>query len=486
MRVLLIHPPQKHYMTSFDFGVYVPLGLLSLAACVRDLCEVHIYDALVRDFTVQREGHASVFGAPIDVVESFAIAYRPDVIGINIPFTSQSELPIKLGRQLKKRIPGAVLVFGGPDVAVRYGELLRETPCDYCVVGEGEVTFRRLIECLRERRPVPDIPGLAVMAHGVPILHAPEWNRRLDDLPLPAYDLADMNAYFKHPNLYCNRGVMTGPSISVITSRGCPFDCIFCSIHSHMGRAYRSHSPEYVIRHLKHLIERYGVRQFHFEDDNISLDTRRFERLLDAIIQERLDMAWDLPNGIRGDSLNERVLRKMKEAGCRDVRIAVESADQRVLNTVIGKKTDLESVIDAIVTARRIGLPVSAFYVIGFPGETVEDMRKTVNLALSLDRRHGVRPIMLVATPLPGTPLYAMCREHRYMPDVVSAYDLANGTSLVGRHLIHTPDFSEQDIDRLARYYIMRYAINRPGRLLRKAWRKIRPVRWEQTKVSVS
>jgi anaerobic magnesium-protoporphyrin IX monomethyl ester cyclase len=470
MRVLLVNPPQRYYDRSQGFNIYVPLSLLYLAGSIRDLCTVEILDCLVTDLVVKKIEGATVYGTPAEKIEARIREFNPDVVGISVPFSAQCESAKEVGKICRRINTGIKIVVGGPDVSVRYESLLKEGWCDFCVVGEGEVAFREYLESCNSGESVGEIEGLAYLENGAVRYRPRRFLRDLDSLPYPAYDLVDLHGYMNNPHLYQNRGRwIRGKSISMITSRGCPYHCIFCSIHLHMGREYRFHSPEYVIDHIRYCRDRYGIKNFHFEDDNISLSRKRFELILDGIIDRKLDIQWDTPNGVRVDTLEFSTLKKIKLSGCKELTIAIESGNQRILNSVIRKKTSLDAIQRVVRECRQLKISLSAFYVIGFPGETIADMRTTIDLAIKLLASSDVFPIMLIATPLYGTELYKICAEEGYIKENLTDKDFALGTQFYGEPLISTGEFSADDLKSLISYYrsrvagaLVRFAIRHP------------------------
>jgi len=479
-KVLLINPPQTFYKQSSGFSVYFPLGLLNLAAAVRDICEVSIFDCLVRDFEVRRDGGVVRYGCAFEKVRTAIREVRPNIAGVSIPFTTQAENGKRIGAICREIDPGITVVFGGPDASVRYAQLLESGLCDYCVVGEGEDTFRECIERLDAGESPRGVPGLAYRdREGTVRFTQRAFIHDLDRLPLPAYDLVDMESYLKNPHLYRNRSHIHHRSISVITSRGCPHSCVFCSIRLHMGRRYRAHSPEYVLRHIELCMERYGIRNFHFEDDNISLDRKRFEAILDGMIERGLDIRWDTPNGIRADSLDRALLEKIKASGCARLAIGIESGNQEVLDRIIRKNTSLAYMKEVARHCRELNIRTRGFYVIGFPGETIGNIRETIELALALLRTCDVFPDMLVATPLYGTELYEICVRDGLIDGALSSEELATATQVFGNPLIETPEFTKEDIKLLLKSYaarrkreLLRFSLRHPLYTLRWAWDK--------------
>ena len=450
LKVLLINPPQKYFNQSLGFNVYFPLGLLGIASMVRDICAVEILDCLITDFEVKRTGDFTVFGTPLDKVKEYIEKVNPDIVGITTPFSSQAENAKAISRICRDINPKMTVIFGGPHASVRYKNMLEEGFCDYCVIGEGEVTFREFIQRVISKSDVFDIEGLAYIKDNTVKYMPRKFLVNLDELPLPSYDLIDCNAYLDSPYLYKSRSAIPEKSISMITSRGCPFDCTFCSIELHMGKRFRYHSPDYVIRHLLLCIEKMGIRKFHFEDDNISQNKKRFEEILDRIIENNIQINWDTPNGIRADTLDYNILKKIKQSGCISLQLAIESGNQRILNDVIKKHSSLDYVLKIIEYCYELEIKLAAFFVIGFPGETINDIKETIALALRLYKSYNVLPILLFATPLYGTELYKICMEKGLVDKNFTDDDLATATQFFGNPLISTEDFSKDDLKRMA------------------------------------
>lgn len=445
LKVLLINPPQTFYDGSIGRSIYFPIGLMYLAAVVRDICHVEIFDCLLSDVET-REGNVVTYGSSSEEIKKVISEKKPDIVGISVPFTSQYRNAERVAFIAKEVNPKIITVFGGPDPSVRFKSILENDYCDYCIIGEGEETFYEFIKNFSSPLTLQNIKGLAYKDKGIIRYEPRPFNTNLDALPFPAFDLVDMNLYLQNDYLYRNRSKIYKKSISIITSRGCPYSCVFCSIRLHMGQKYRSHSPEYVMKLLRLCINKYRITQFHFEDDNVSFDKKRFETILDCIIKENLQIQWDTPNGVRIDSLNYNILQKMKQSGCVQITLAIESGNQRVLDEVIKKKTKLPYILEIVKYCKELKISANAFYVIGFPGETINEMKDTTNLALKLYRDYDLHPHLMVATPLYGTELYEICIRDHLLNGNPTFEELSIATQTTGNPMISTPEFSQKDI----------------------------------------
>jgi radical SAM superfamily enzyme YgiQ (UPF0313 family) len=218
-----------------------------------------------------------------------------------------------------------------------------------------------------------------------------------------------------------------------------------------MESLWRAHSPEYVIGHIKFVVEKYGIKHIHFEDDNLTFNKERFKRILDLVAEADLGITWDTPNGVRADILDEESLWKAKETGCVYLVIGVESGNQAVLDNIVQKKLSLKAVENTARLAKKVRLNLEAFFVIGFPGETIKDMKKTLAFAFKLQFRYGVYPILFVATPLPGTRLYEICAKKGYIKEGFSYSKISS--SILSEGMIETEEFGLSDIRRLFKYF---------------------------------
>ena len=456
-KVLLINPGQTYYTRTYRESargsIGLPLGLLYIAAALeRKGCQVQIVDSIVSDYTMMRKFKDHVdYGIPLEILGRIIKEYRPDIVGISNQFTTQEENVFRTAALAKNIDDSILVIIGGANVSCRGRFLLNNCPIDIAVKSEGEGIIGEIIDFYRGRKELSQVKGI-VYRHGDKILESEEYLfiKDLDEIPFPAYHLIDMEKYL---TLY-KKGIYTRDrdvkrNISIITSRGCPYNCVFCSIWQSMGKAWRAHSPEYVIKHIEMLVETYNVRHIHFEDDNLLFDTHRFFQILDILA--RNNITWDTPNGIRVNlSIDEDMLKRMSLAGCKSLTIGVESGDENILNDVVKKRMKLADVEEFAKRCKKVKLPLRAFFVLGFPGETIETMQKTIDFALHLLEAYDVEIINLIATPLYGTELYKICHQNRYFSKEITPRTLSESTVSDGYCLIDTESFSAKDVERLS------------------------------------
>lgn len=460
MKLLLCVPNQLVQLDGMKArpAVSPPLGVLSIAAYLRESewCgSVEIYDARM-SATFWHEGDQCIFGDTDEQIESRIRAVKPDFIGISNMFSSQIERAYRFADLARRAAPAATIIIGGPHVSVFPLEALARPSIDYVVVGEGEERLTQLLITLDRGEGKPQIQGVVGEPEDLKLLRpnprAPvTFAEPLDKLPLPAYDLVDLEAYFA----LARRGLSPRfrewgeRPISLLTSRGCPHKCVFCSIQTTMGYKFRAHSPNYTLKHITHLAKDYGVDFIHFEDDNLVHDTERYDEIIDFMMTFNPRIKWDTPNGVRGDAWTQQRVCRAKESGCQFLTVAIESGVQRVVDKVVRKRLDLRRVDEMMHYCKKVGLRLHAFYIIGFPGETLSDIRATVAYALDRYWRFGVVPMLQPLIPIPGTDVY----------DEIAAQGLHNGTIQTEYNQVKTGDFDPEIIQSIYRTYLRKRLI---------------------------
>ena len=228
-----------------------------------------------------------------------------------------------------------------------------------------------------------------------------------DTIPFPARHLLPMENYIEAQE---SHGFSNGRWTSMISSRGCPYGCTFCASRK---TRWVSRSAEDVADEIEFCIEKWNIREFHFEDDNMTINVKRLIKICNEIMDRGLDIKWQTPNGIRASRIDEEMLTAMKESGCEHVTLAPESGSPRVLTEIVqkGKDFDLKYLKDCGETAHKLGLKVAAYFVLGLPGETREDMELTISYAREL-AKVGVDEVNFgLFIPLPGTPLWEPSKD---------------------------------------------------------------------------
>lgn len=401
MRVLLINP---RFQLPIDTRTTPHLGIAYLAAMSeRRGDEVAVFDQDVEE----------------EKLTDFVRRFQPDLVGIgtNTPQVKQGWL---CAREVKSVLPNVVIVQGGPHVSALPEESAARPEIDIVARGEGEDTWIDISNNLEQWRAgnpnfkaqdlhdpqtkmLDKILGITYMTTAGKIRHTYERPSvvDLDALPFPAYKYFKMDRYSSlQPAM---DAIEKGKSFSMMTSRGCPYRCTFCS-QSVMAEKWRARSPESVIAEWKHLVEDYGAQEIGILDDSANIDRKRLHRLSELLIQEGLHTKaqWVMINGIRANLADTELLGKMKEAGCKRVAFGVETGDEDILES-IDKRVTHDQIRAAFQNAKKVGLETVGFFIIGLPGDTEETMEKTIKFACELDPLVANFSMM---TPYPGTKVW--------------------------------------------------------------------------------
>ena len=451
MKILLINPPQTFYPGSEPPAGNLPLGLMYIAAVLtKEGYRTEILDAFMIDGSFRKNEETLNVGMPFEQIKQEIHNRKPDIIGVAGPFTCQIENSVKVSDLAKQVNQDILTAVGGPHVSAVPKAFLEEAKSvDIAVTGEGEYTMPEIARYFEGKKQLNEILGVAYRKdEEVKVNLSRPFIKNLDELPYPAYDLVEMERYLG-PKKIGYRS-FRDRAISMITSRGCPFNCCFCSVHLHMGKGFRAHSANYVLNHIQYVVEKFDVKNVFFEDDNLTLDLARFEAICDGLIQKKIRVGWETPNGVRADCLNVNLLLKMKKSGCQSVFFGVESGDQQILDNVICKSLDLNRVVEVAKICKEIDLKTGAFYIIGFPGEKKENMQKTVDFALRLKRDFDVGMHLFFATPSYGTRLYEECKSKGYIQENLAWNSFAAARQPKGMPLISTQDFAPEEVKEIA------------------------------------
>jgi anaerobic magnesium-protoporphyrin IX monomethyl ester cyclase len=478
MKVLLINPPQTFYPGSDPPAGNLPLGLMYIAAVLqKNGYTVEILDAFItgRAIEEKKTGDEFTIGLPFDQIAIEIGSRKPDIVGIAGPFTSQIGNAIKVSEATKQANPKILTVIGGPHVTLVPKEFLEETKtADIVVMGEGEYAMLEIAQYFEGKKKLSAIKGIAYRDDAKIVVNDRRpFLENLDELPYPAYDLVDMERYLNPPKGIGYRSFQNR-AISMITSRGCPFNCCFCAVHLHMGIGFRAHSANYVLDHIQFVVDKYKVKNIFFEDDNLTMDLKRFEAICDGIIERRIRIGWETPNGVRADRLTMELLKKMKKSGVKSIFVGVESGDQQILDKIVCKSLDLNKVVEFAKNSQKLGLKTGAFYIIGFPGETKDKMQRTVDFALDLKRKYDVGMHLFAATPSYGTHLFEECKEKGYLPADLTWNSFAQARQARGLSMITTKEFTPAEVKEIAAKALADYKrihlvnlVKHPGKALR-------------------
>jgi magnesium-protoporphyrin IX monomethyl ester (oxidative) cyclase len=450
MRVCLINPPRIQPKAWGKPSVFPPIPLAYIAAILEKTNEVCIVDAPTEGRKNLQEINKTAYrvGLSNDQIGKKIKKFSPDVVIIEIPFSGWARTAFEVSLKIKQINNDIVTVLYGQHPSARPNACLEQKGIDFVVIGEAENTIQELVHNLNQGfSKIEKIKGLGFIRNGkVVITPQRPIIEDLDSLPLPARHLLPMNEYAVAVKEAPLRGVIKKPWTIMITSRGCPFRCVFCTHHIVWGRRWRGRSPKNVVAEIEHLVKTYAIKQIDFLDDNMTLDRTRMENICDLIIAKKLHVEWFTPSGVRADTLNESLLKKMKKAGCKKIRVAPESGVQKVVDSIIKKNLDLKSVEKAVKLCKKIRLKVGCFFVIGLIGETKSDIKETINFAYKLKQLGADSFIFSIASPIYGTELYEQAKKEGYLRP-----DFCEDALATAEPLIETPEFSPEDLTNICK-----------------------------------
>ncbi len=451
-KVLLIAPPRTGNWNSAIFSVCEPLGLAYLAAVLeKNNFEAEILDCFIlgKDNKTQ-SGDFVRIGLTNDEIRNYIKKSGVDIIGITNMFTSLATDSLEVARIAKEVNPESLVVMGGAHATLACDSILKDKNVDMVVLGEGEETFLEVVRNFYEKKSVSDIRGAVIRVNGQikynpdrPLIH------NLDDTPYPARHLLPMKLYFKDQEKTTFGLAMRLPVATMITSRGCPYRCIFCST-TKVWKKWRFRSAKNVVDEIEVLIRDYGVKEIAFEDDNFIVEKQRITDICDEILKRRINIKWTVPAGISVWIIDEKTLIKMKKAGFYRVCFALESGSEETLK-FIRKPVDLKKARKMINFSNRIGLWTSGNFIFGFPDERPESVNQTFSYA----RQSGLdMAVFYIAQPFAGSDLYTMYEKMGLLK-----FDGGDKSSLVDT-IYDTAYYSASELTRLrgkaSRQYIIR------------------------------
>jgi magnesium-protoporphyrin IX monomethyl ester (oxidative) cyclase len=372
--------------------------------------------------------------------------WSPEVVGITIPFSGWWKSTCEVISAVKNVNKDVSIVVSGLHPSARPRECLSNPDIDFVVIGEPEQTMFELVNQLENpSERFGELRGIGFVKSGKTVItQSRPPIQDLDSLPLPARHLLPMQTYFEAVKENHLRGEINKSWAVMITSRGCPHECVFCSSHTVIGKGWRGRSPQNVVDEIDHLVNTYKIRQIDFYDDNLTLNKQRIENICDLIVKKGIHIEWFTPNGVRADNLDEVLLKKMKASGCKKIRVAPESGVQRIVDKVIKKEQNLKDVEKAIILSKKAGIKVGCFFVLGLIGETKEDIKQSIHYAYKLRKLGADRFYFSVAMPMFGTELYEQARSMGFLKE-----DFSDETLAETQPLIETPEFTAEDLREL-------------------------------------
>jgi len=444
-KILLINP----YNSQSDH-IQPPLGLGYLAAAVRkNGFTVSLYDANKLKINPSK-------------LSKIIKKEKPDFVGFQF-YTMNFDYIKRSLEAVKKTNQNIVNIVGGPHPSALPKETLIDLGenLDFAFCGEAEIGLPKLLKTVSEgKNELNDIPGLIYRKREKMIINQPDFPKDLDQFDFPAWDLLLPETY---PEAQHGAFFENFPIAPIITTRGCPFNCTFCAGKLNTGSILRKRSVAKVIEEIKYLYTTHHIREFHIIDDNFTLDKEFAKKVLKEIIKLNLKISFSVPNGIRLDTLDKEILILMKNAGFYLISIGIESGSDRVLK-MMGKHLLIKQIKEKISLIKKVGLDAAGFFILGYPGETEKEIKKTINFSLSLGL---LRANYFLFLPLPGTIIFQQLQKGGALGDV--EYNKLSFTSPV-----FTDNLSKTKLKTLQRQAFLKFYL-RPKILIKNILKIKRP-----------
>lgn len=377
-------------LTDDNSGITPPLGLMYVAGALRKRGDWNI-----------KITDSRLFNGNIKNVLSEVRRFEPDIVGIS-SITMEAPYMQKLAAHIKSEFPRTVIVTGGPHPSMYPEQTISDKNVDFVVFGEGEKTFPDLLEALRDgdSADVEKVQGIVRKRDSEIVRHPPQpFIEDLDSIPFPAWDLIDRDGYANRKSM-ANLGKRK--YMGLFTSRACPFKCAFC--HGIFGRGFRPHSPGYVLDMMETLVKDFGISEYEIYDDIFNWDAARMDAICEGIGKRNLNLRLVFPNGLRGDIMTDAQAGKLVEAGTIYVCLAIDSGSPRI-QRMIHKNINLDKLRDTMGYFAKRHIYQVGFLMLGFPTETLEEQKLTVNYALHSPLNAAY---FFIATPFQGTELFNM------------------------------------------------------------------------------
>ncbi len=421
-RVMLVNPPGKITVTEHGSRerklAVPPLGLAYLGAqLLAHGFEVEILDVLIEGYNneVELPNGEILYGLSEDEIRQRIRTFNPDMIGVSCLFSNRGREAVRLCEIAKDVIPDAHVVMGGQHPS-GFPKLITHEFIDYLMWGESENSLIELLEAINTGGIVNEVSQIILKDLNSSFWKSPKKNLPdVNQLPFPAWHLIRLADYWNagladyEINTQGEKRFMV-----MISSRGCPHDCFFCTAPMMTERRYKYRALENIIEEIEIYRSQYGVQEIHFWDDNFFINKRRTKELLRAMIAAFPGMSFQVPSGSEINAIDEEVIDLMAQAGFRKLFLAVESPNEEIQESYVDKRVKLDRIHQIVEKLRNVGIISEGSFMVGFPHET----KRQIDATFQKVKEFGFDRISIsIVNPLPGTELYDMCEREGLLTD---------------------------------------------------------------------
>ena len=432
----------RTYKTLKAGGPVPPLGVLHIASAVMNA---------FNDAYRIKICHLGVNGFSLYDIEKEIKDFSPDIVGVSA-LTCEFDLAQIVAEKAKSYDHKITVVIGGPHASLLKGNILKDNVFDIVVIGEGERTFIDLLRVLEEESDLSRVKGICYKKAGEIFTNSPQpYIENLNDFTVSsrAWNLINLRQYSGYQNWNgVNREKVYAP---IVTSRGCPFSCSFCRSRDIFGQSFRTRSSENVFQEISDLFHAANVREIHFFDDVFNFDAERVKQICSYIIKSKMKISLAFPNGLRADLMSEELIRLLRQAGTYKINYGIETIHSRS-QALINKNLKIDQVENTINQTARAGIITNGYFIVGFPGESSADVRKTIDFAVK-SKLNNAYFFKLTDFSIAENSYYDESKFHFY-----AAEDSRTGGKM--KEL----DMNKLILDAQQQFYL------KPGRIIRNFW----------------
>lgn len=441
-KILLVRVPevdcnfkQNDLRTVGISGLTVPLGVTYLASVIRsegthDVSVLDLYAEYYKMFINKCVGNSlKVIDISGEVLTNAIKHYDPDIVGFSASFLFQHTLVKKLITLIKDAFPRIRIYMGGYPTIVPEIVMNENPDLDVLFIGESERSILQVLNAEANQKNFSEVNGIAYRFEGKVIINnSLNLIENINEISYPLFDILPLKKYKK---------IFGRTELPILTSRSCPFSCNFCSSKLYSGRGFRPRSIKNILSELEIMKNEYDIEFLWIRDENFNAHRERAKNLLKAMMKNRLTVPWMDSNGLHVNNIDEELLDLCKESGCEEIIFPIESGSPRVLKDIMNKDVDLDHAKKMADHCHKIGLPLQGYFVIGNPGETKDEILRTIQFSQELGAEHCV---FSIATPFPGTRYYDAAVKNGYL---INDPEFITGMKYMGVS-ITTDEFSQQ------------------------------------------
>lgn len=412
MKLLLINPEVSDFAVDKEY--FVPLSMISLATLAKNKgVEVLLVDLNVIKYKKQLNCTEYILNTIKD--------FNPDLVGIGCMFSGQFESVLDYSNKIKELHTDLKIVLGGMHPTLFYNEILQNcSSIDFIVMGEGEVALDFLIKYIKGEVSIDSVPSLAYKDSSGNIVNSPRQKvQDINVLPMNDYSFIDIKDYYHHETVYWHnpKKLPINATIPILTSRGCPMDCNFCCLYEVMGKKMRYRNPMDVVDEIEMIHKKYNHHHFSFFDDNLIIKKNHIVQVCNEIVRRNINIQFETPNGVAIKFIDDEVLEALCSAGMTRISLPIEHGSDYIRNQIIKKKLPTEKIYEVVEKTKKYkNLQVRAFFIIGFPEETMQTLEDTFQMIKTLDID---KPIVNNLMPYAGTELFNQCAKDNLFVDKI-------------------------------------------------------------------